>query len=733
MKRLAAVLLSVSLVCALCFLGGIGAAAGNAPGFATTSDVPTVTGDLLNPAFFAHGAYVMQGVNDPAKVFALPLLGVPELSFFPTASGIDPSTVTWRLEVSHPDGIGAEIRNDTLCIWGNSSTWSGYGTVTLTGTAGDASGSATIPVTVFRTDKTLINPEGKKDYFVPWSPQLDINRILSVEEHMQKYSKDEDSLDRTIRWSRWVDLRFMRGVNAGGGWLNSTLSSGWTTALQYATVDVALEELAALHVQWVKLDPHYYMFGLQSNEIVSSSTISPPTWTAEDVAYVVNEAHRRGIRVIGSFQVRTLTENGNWDASISRQLMHPSDWHLWLANYEKLASGLATLQAQLGTDMICPGVELENLYKDARGRSYIAESDWNSSMLDVVSEVRAIYPGPVTWALAPTPTSAGPAMTFSSARPLARALDVVGLNAWFLPLCTMNSPTAADMRSAWEGVVARVVDPFVEGLGKPYILAECGGPSAQGALCHPGYADAHTDLDVQAITYRSIVDAFFSRPGFFGAFWWQWSVAAGCADTAGGAADNGYAFRLKPSQDIIEAAYGDGTIAPRIAHIDGNVADWRDAWLLASDAIGDRAAATGPDIDSLYAVRDSHSLYLRVSFAQPLAATSLGYMLFFLDVNQDAVVDYKIAVGLVDATTSWLGAAIQPPFQAGVPSVGFGDAAFSGRDVEVSVPLAFLGATRGSIAVSFACHVVRDGSLIWIDSLGFDRGVFYGPVVSGAP
>jgi len=101
-----------------------------------TTESPTISGELLNPLYFAHGACVMQGVADLDKILAMPLLGVEELSFWPTAEGIDPGAVTWTIEqITEPEGISAEIRDDTLYIWGSDPSWAGYGDVILTAIA----------------------------------------------------------------------------------------------------------------------------------------------------------------------------------------------------------------------------------------------------------------------------------------------------------------------------------------------------------------------------------------------------------------------------------------------------------------------------------------------------------------------------------------------------------------------------------------------------------------------
>jgi hypothetical protein len=194
------------------------------------TESPIVSGVLLNPLYFTHGACVMQGVDDLDKIFAMPLLGVEELSFWPTAEGIDPATVTWTIEeITEPQGISAEIQNDTLYIWGSDPSWAGYGEVTLSATAaGGASGTVTIPVTVFRDDRTLVNNKGKKEYYIPWGVELDINRIVSVEEHMRQYDKEDlGLLDRTLRFSRYKVMEELRDVDLSTQWFIEGGDHSW--------------------------------------------------------------------------------------------------------------------------------------------------------------------------------------------------------------------------------------------------------------------------------------------------------------------------------------------------------------------------------------------------------------------------------------------------------------------------------------------------------------------------
>jgi len=441
MKRLVAILLSGLLVCAWSFLGGTGTAEGNAPGPATTSDTPTVTGDLLNSPFFAHGAYVMQGVSDPAKVFALPLLGVPELNFLPTVSGTDPSTVTWRLDVSDPEGISAEIRDSVLYVWGNNPSWSGYGTVTLSGaTANAQTGSVTIPVTVFRSDKTLINSEGKKDYFVPWSPQLDINSILSVEEHMRKYNKpDIGLLDRTVRFSHWRLMEYRKDVDLSTMWLNASVTDRqWPMQSQLALVDVCLAELSRLGVNGVRMQNEYYISSEHGTTILplyGNRNCAGPTKTPEEEAYVICEAHRLGMSVMTGNMV-SIGDGVKW-----RELFwaSPEPLSAFLTNFGELNRASLTRWTQLGVDIVdvCPAVSSLNQNSGTMAQA----TELSNGIVHIAEAARALYPGPLFHTTC-LQVDFFPGESVLEA-PFWPSLDILGLSDWNIRLTTSPAPTMA--------------------------------------------------------------------------------------------------------------------------------------------------------------------------------------------------------------------------------------------------------------------------------------------------
>jgi len=612
-------------------------------GFATTSDTPTVVGDILNPAYFAHGAYVMQGVSDRDKVFALPLRGVPELAFLPTATGMDLASVTWSLAISHREGIGAEIRDNTLYIWGNDPTWAGYGTVTLSALMANAqTGSVTIPVIVFRTDKTLINADGKKDYFVPWSPQLDINRVLSVEEHMRKYGKaDAGLLDRTLRFSAWDKMRYVKGGRIIG-WVNETRGAPEPYVL--ARVDEAFRELRRIGCDGVEFWRNYYM---------ESPSAACPTevfdrWTPglsmtdEEVLYAINEAHLQGLRIL-------------WTPDVAETLgalrvFSTPDIEGWFNCYSDIVAKNARIAQSAGADYF---TVVNNLLPEAFPWPYRGASVWNTKMQSILREdVRPVYAGPVAHMPGGIDLSHGN----MDLVPFDQQVDIVGVNNLFPHLVRSTDPTFEEVRDAVrERVIEAYCVPLQERLNKPMFTAEGFTASYDGFLalldCSEGYscgmpANAVYDGGEQATWYRAWFEVEKEYPFLFGLGWGFWPLRLGL----GGVGDLGTDPRLKPAEREIARAYG----APdpfATVWVDGDPTDWTDAPFTLQDAPND-ALLPGPDLLSIAIKRDDAYTYLGIWLSASVPAA--GGFTILIDTNKDASGDVPIIVSPIELAPWWI-------------------------------------------------------------------------------
>jgi hypothetical protein len=640
---------------------------------------PLVTGALLNPEFFTHPAYVIQGTSDRDSVCAMPLDGIEELSLYPIIGGVDPESVAWSLDVSDSDGIGAGIEDGILYIWGNDPAWAGYGEVILQATLGDAVSSVAIPVTVFREDKTLINAEGRKDYFVPWSPELDINRILSVEEHMQTYNKDEGDLDRSIQWSMWRRMEFEKAVELATFWENEKSSNGvWPRASQFILVDVLLRDLQYLGVKSISFFNEYYIESGEDPNIVPLhyQNLPGPTKDPEEEAYIINEAHRLGIAVTtGNFV--SIGNEGEW-AELFYASPHPLS--TFFSNFVTLNDTSIRHWTSLGVDCIEPSPVLASMNKFDNTEAEALVID--DSIARIADRARELYPGPLFH-------GSGYGVELFPGEPLATApfhqhFDIIGMGGWNLPQLTRySSSTLAQLISGWQSLEREVLLPFQEKWNKPLLLWEVGCPSVRGcsnygAVCIqlPFYETADQSVEDMSDFFRSNVLALTDTEGFYGTRWSWFPLSR--YDT-GAVKDRGMNFRGKIEDAIQEAFLGQ--VVPREIEIDGCIEDWDLIGSLGSDATGD---SLGPnDLINIRFTSDRDYLYFLIEYA----AAPSGYLSLQLDLTGDSVHD----VGVLLANTEddwWWNEMIYPATNG--PIVGFADAMNADNAVEVRVPIPFL-------------------------------------------
>ena len=615
-------------------------------GGSSSIDSPIVEGEPLNASYFAHGACVMQGIDDPDEIFAMPLLGVEELSFWPTSDGTDPTSVTWRIEeITTPEGISAEIRDDTLYIWGHNPTWVGYGEVILSATIGDESVSVAIPVTVFGAGKTLVNAQGKKDYFVPWSPQLDINRILSVQEHMRTYNKDEGNLDRTIQWSRWKKMWNLKDVTKSTFWYHGNeFNDVWTWESQMRHVDVFLDELAELGVGLIRVEHLYYIQSLYG------STIAPiyrqilnnagTSMRPEEIAYFVNEAHRNGIQSLLSPGVGVLSDPGDsnyyeiWQAA-------PADFSEYWASYEDMIMTTALQANHLGAEIlsICTSAELVG------PETWENRERTSSEFERIASLARNVFQGPLT-AFAGKIGEEFPHPRKLVDVPFWGSLDILSMavNDGWHPLASRSNPSYSDMLNEWRSMISMHLQPFQKEWNKPYIAYENGCTSFEDGMRWYAYGPAHFEgredvsyeLDIAAMRlyYESFIEAFANMEGFFGAGWYRYNFSP---YGSGGIHDGSMMPRLK-ADDILQAYYT-GQSMERIVVPDDSVSEWRGEWQLVTEHTAARSTY-GDNMTSAWGIADEKYVYIRVDYEdEPQGTLDLT-----LDVDGDSNADYRITV-----------------------------------------------------------------------------------------
>lgn len=661
------------------------------------SDQPIVTGNLLNPDYFAHSTYVMQGVEDRDKIFALSLTGVPELAFYPIVETVDAGTLLWSVEVSHPEGIGAKIDDDVLYIWGGNADWAGYGQVQLEVTSNDGrTGSVTLPVTVFRSDKTLINAEGKKNYFVPWSSQLDINRVLSVEEHMRKYNKEDIGLlDRRINWSRWWKMEDLKDVTKSPFWYNELVSDGfWNQEAQFKLIDHLLAELKDLGFESVRDMNAYYISTLQGNEIYANyDSLDPmPTKTDEEFAYFVNEAHRLGLRFIASnwIVVDKETTGGTyyeiWQAN-------PSDINKYWSNYTKLTLDSMKKWFELGVDIAAIGNSMIGVGSKTDRNGTITER----GLKEVAGLSRQIYPGPLTY-------FAGMFLNPIGNKTINRAdfwryLDILSIGVildFHESLSKSNDPTLDEVINSWERRIAKYLSPFQKRYNKPFIAHENGcfpldgsvkwgvyfewvhpDPNGEGYV-HPNKVNVKVDLSDQVLYFKAFFEAFKDMDGYYGpgVFWYTFRPGF----MMGSLKYTRFCPRLKPVEEVFEL-YLKGSVSPKPIAVDGSLDEWGSRYDIADDPSGDNVS--GDDIVSLKACKDDTYLYCGIVYRD----APRGNLVLWVDIDNNGGPEYQITCDIRRDNELWQ-AFIKRMSDQKV--IGFGDIMDENNTLEVRVPRSFL-------------------------------------------
>jgi len=658
----------------------------------------------INGYYFKQPAYVMQGVGDTNAIYALPLKGIPELGTGNVSEDPDGGELTWSVTTSDP-GIGAEFQDEGLCIWGADADWSGYGEATLMVTDAEGmSDSITIPVTVFRDDKTLINAEGKKDYFVPWSPQLDVNRILSVEEHMRKYNKDEGNLDRTIQWSRWRQMEYLKDATFSTFWPLDLNEPGafWPLEAQYALVDVLLFELRDVGFDTVRIKDPYYTFGSTATEFhpVYDNFNAGVSKRPEESQYVIDEAHRLGMKVVMSnwIGIDTRSTDGvyieTWQAT-------PDPVDSYWRNYQTLMMTSMQVWQNLGVDIAAIADSLE-LVRPRTSANMAKTSDWFE---EIARSARQYYEGPLTCF---TSCQWLPGEYIDEA-PFWSAIDVLApaINDDYKPHVQSFDPTLEELIVAWNRLIRNYFQPFQQRYNKPFLAYHAGClPIDGGAMWGvqlPGHYPArmsiqYVDLQEQRDWYESVLESFSEMEGFFGlgTFWYDfthWML--------GGVNDINMTPRLKPAEAFLSESFG-GVAAERMIMLDGDLSDWDGIGVSIEDPAGDNRFH-GDDLIRVQGFQDDAYLYCAIQYT----ALPAGGLTVWLDTGGDNNWDFSIGIGPIQGTEeAWMGNVGDKDLPG--RAVGVADVASRENCLEVRLHRRYIYGYSGPISIR-----VTDANAAW--------------------
>jgi hypothetical protein len=181
--------------------------------------------------------------------------------------------------------------------------------------------------------------------------------------------------------------------------------------------------------------------------------------------------------------------------------------------------------------------------------NHLDTSNYDANWRTVISGVRAIYNGPLTYA---ADWSTYARISFWG------ALDYAGIDAYF-PLSNAKTPSVADLVGGWSNYVynnvahnwTHDIETFQATVNKPVLFTEIGYRSCDYAAQHPGdwsFPGVYNG-PAQANCYGAAWQVFANKPWYAGMFWWGWSPDP----NAGGAGDTYYTPQNKPAQSVLTA------------------------------------------------------------------------------------------------------------------------------------------------------------------------------------
>jgi len=280
---------------------------------------------------------------------------------------------------------------------------------------------------------------------------------------------------------------FQKGVNYTSWDINELLSDKSDYSLIYLS-DIGVGHVGVMAV-------HY-----QAD--ISSPVIYPDekkTVSDESLAHAINVIHALGMKVMLKPHVDLADDE-------ARSNIIPSEG--WFVSYKKFILHYAQIAQKYNVELLCIGTELSNT----------TIVTWKEKWLDIISEIRKVYKGPLVYAAnwdEYETVSFWPEM------------DYIGMDAYF-PLTKDNNPPLKDLEAAWENH-ADVIQKWLEDnkLDKPVIFTEVGYDSVEGSnkqpwAIRPTLASLSESQEEQANCLLSVFEVLTKRSWFKGFYWWNY-------------------------------------------------------------------------------------------------------------------------------------------------------------------------------------------------------------------
>lgn len=323
--------------------------------------------------------------------------------------------------------------------------------------------------------------------------------------------------------------------------------SEWGGQFASPSANEAFQNMASLGSNSVALTTRIWTDHRWGNEV---KAVDGKTETDATLLAGFKAAHANGLDIVFKPNLSGL------DGTISHSLA-PTDVAAFFASYKAEVVHLADIAEQGDVGTFAIGNEMSSL----SGEQY--EPYWR----DIISSVRSVYSGDITYAAA---TDEASKVGFWD------DLDIIGVNT-YPPLTTSTEPTVAELVNAWNEVpfnpyYARAFDhqspvDFLHSLatehGKQLLMTEVGYRSVDGTTINPGNPTSHTpDAAEQADAYNAFMQVWGTEGGswFKGMQFWQWDLNNKLNET-------GYSPQHKPAEQVVDRYFnGNGYLPETTTH-----------------------------------------------------------------------------------------------------------------------------------------------------------------------
>ena len=346
---------------------------------------------------------------------------------------------------------------------------------------------------------TRVNPEWGISIweFEPYGPKDKNPSDLPKEETFVKKEKTEEEkkLDEVRLISKDIvpspgvltPAEFQRGVN---------YTSWDVNQLNTDMSDYSLIHLWQINVGHIALMAVYYQ-----DTAVSTNIHSDEKKTVNDtsVGHAINMIHSLGMKVMLKPHVDLIDEE-------ARTNIIPSDE--WFASYKAFILHYAELATKYNVELLCIGTELSNTTTER----------WKAKWLEIISDIRKVYKGPLTYAANWDEYETVPFWNY---------VDFIGIDAYF-PLTKVNNPPKEELVKAWENQ-ADILEKWLKDnrLDKPIIFTEVGYDTVEGSNRQPWrvlptlttYKESQEE---QSNCLESLLTVLSKRSWFKGFYWWNY-------------------------------------------------------------------------------------------------------------------------------------------------------------------------------------------------------------------